>query len=256
MATKAAVKKDTAARSRKAPPPVEAAPKKTRAKAPEKTPAAKPKETAAKTPATKPADKKGGRKPAREPKPTRREAQRRARASLDPRIKITANVFPTDPNPPNKKDKWRSEIPQQAREFALLGITDREMAGHFGVDETTFSRWKKMHPELAEALDGGRDGANAKVAASLYQRAVGFTETIQEIKLVMGEPQVVEYKRYFPPEVQAQIFWLKNRRPDLWRDKVENALVGAPDGEVTPRIVVEHIKSAMKEAERDAAPTK
>ena len=62
--------------------------------------------------------------------------------------------------------------------------------------------------------------------------------------------------RVIPPEVQAQIFWLKNRRPDLWRDKVENALVGAPDGEVTPRIVVEHIKSAMKEAERDAAPTK
>ena len=228
-------------------PQAEAAPKKTRAKAPAKKVAPE------KAPAKTPAAKKGGRKPA--PKTTRREAQRRARAQLDPRIKITANAFPEDPNP-DKKGNWRDSIPQQAREFALLGITNREMAGHFGVDESTFYKWMKQHPALAEALQGGRDGANAKVAASLYQRAVGFTETIQEIKLVMGEPQVVEYKRYFPPEVQAQIFWLKNRRPDLWRDKVENALVGAPDGEVTPRIVVEHIKSAMKEAERDAAPTK
>ena len=24
-----------------------------------------------------------------------------------------------------------------------------------------------------------------------------------------------------PPDVTAQIFWLKNRRPDRWRDKVE-----------------------------------
>ena len=227
MAT--AVKKEAVKRTRqKVQPQAEAAPKKTRAQAP----------------AAKTATKKGGKTP----KLTRREAQQRARAQLDPRIKLTANVFPTDPNPPNKKTVWRAEIPQQAREFALLGITDREMAVHFGVDETTFNKWKRLHPELKEALDGGRDGANAKVAASLYERAVGFTETVQEIKLVMGEPKVVEYKRYFPPEVQAQIFWLKNRRPDLWRDKVENALVGAPDGEVTPRIVVEHIKSAMKEA--------
>lgn len=182
---------------------------------------------------------------------TRAEAQRRARAQLDPRIKITANTFPEDPNPPDKKGKWRDTIPQQAREFALLGITNREMAGHFGVDESTFYKWVREHPELAEAIDGGRDGANAKVAASLYQRAVGFTTTIQDIKLVAGEPQIVEYKRYYPPEVQAQIFWLKNRRPDLWRDKVENAIVGAPDGAPAPRIVLEHIKAAMKEAERD-----
>ena len=193
-----------------------------------------------------------GRKP--KPKTTREEAQRRARASLDPRVKLTANVLPENPNPdyPAKKGNWRDSIPQQAREFALLGITNKEMAAHFGVDESTFYKWMKAHPELQDALDGGRDGANAKVAASLYQRAVGFTETIQDIKIIAGEPQVVEYKRYFPPEVQAQIFWLKNRRPDLWRDKVENALIGAPAGELTPRIVVEHIKSAMKEAERDA----
>lgn len=29
----------------------------------------------------------------------------------------------------------------------------------------------------------------------------------------------VAVQKEVPPDVTAQIFWLKNRRPDLWRDK-------------------------------------
>lgn len=187
---------------------------------------------------------------------SRREAQRKARAQLDPRVKLSALKLPGKINDKGEisehpRGAWNPEIPERARKFALLGVTDREMAEQFGVTEVTFSRWKKSHPDLAEAVHRGREGANAEVAASLYQRAVGFTMETEDIKIVGGEPVTVKLRKTFPPEVQAQIFWLKNRRPDLWRDKVENALVGAPAGEVTPRIVVEHINAAMKEAERD-----
>jgi hypothetical protein len=35
-----------------------------------------------------------------------------------------------------------------------------------------------------------------------------------------GVPIVVPFEQHYPPDTVACIFWLKNRRPDLWRDKV------------------------------------
>ena len=111
---------------------------------------------------------------------------------------------------------WRADVPGRARALCLLGMTDREIAGHFGVTAETFCRWKKAHPELAEAMQGARAIADARVAASLYQRAVGYSMECEDVKMVAGEPQIVRYRKTFPPDVTAQIFWLKNRRPDLW----------------------------------------
>lgn len=151
---------------------------------------------------------------------------------------------------------WRGDVPERARALCLLGLTDAEIAGHFGVAPETFCRWKKAHPELAEAMQGARSVADARVAVSLYQRAVGYSMECEEVKMVAREPQVVRYRKSFPPDVTAQIFWLKNRRPDLWRDRSESALAGAPDGAAAPRIVVMHVKAALpcagEERERGA----
>ena len=148
-------------------------------------------------------------------------------------------------------------MPERARALCLLGLTDAEIAAHFGVAAETFCRWKKAHPELAEAMQGARSVADARVVASLYQRAVGYSMECEEVKMVAGEPQIVRYRKSFPPDVTAQIFWLKNRRPDLWRDRTESALTGAPDGAAMPRLVVEHVKTALPyaggERERGAA---
>ena len=147
--------------------------------------------------------------------------------------------------------KWRDDIPERARDLCLLGLTDAEIAQHFAVNAVTFSQWKHSHPELQAAIHGARNYADAQVAASLFKRACGYTTTLTEKKTVNGVETVTEYKREYPPDVTAQVFWLKNRQPRLWREKVEAALVGAPDGEVTPRIVVKHIMDAMTEARKD-----
>ena len=34
-----------------------------------------------------------------------------------------------------------------------------------------------------------------------------------------GTEHIVPYTERYPPDTTAAIFWLKNRRPDLWRDK-------------------------------------
>ena len=53
---------------------------------------------------------------------------------------------------------------------------------------------------------------------------MGFKKTIREaVKLRQrGGTEIIEYvdkEIYIPPNITAQIFWLKNRKPEYWRDK-------------------------------------
>jgi hypothetical protein len=86
------------------------------------------------------------------------------------------------------------------------GLKDDEIANVLGITERTAHRWKKLHPEFAEALAGGKRPADSAVAAALYRRATGYVD---------------EAGKHHPPDTVACIFWLKNRRPEAWREKVE-----------------------------------
>lgn len=120
--------------------------------------------------------------------------------------------------------------PKKVVGYCLLGLTDEQMAGIFEIDVSTFYRWKNEHPEFCEAIKSGKEEADVKIAASLFKRATGHKEkrTIP-IKLrttVNGEGstevvEMVEVEDYYPPDTGAQIFWLKNRNPQMWRDKKE-----------------------------------
>ena len=122
--------------------------------------------------------------------------------------------------------------------FAKAGMTLREMAEALEVTEATLDKWTAEIPAVKEALVKGREIADAKVAASLYRRAVGGFEQ-RETKVVKdAEGNVVgqtETVRVLPPDPGAIAFWLKNRRPDLWRDKVEHDVTGKISIEVTKR---------------------
>ena len=64
---------------------------------------------------------------------------------------------------------------------------------------------------------------------------------------------MVDYVEHYPPDTTACIFWLKNRQPALWRDKVQQELSG-PDGQPlqaqTPSFVVSFVaQSAVDEKE-------
>lgn len=157
--------------------------------------------------------------------------------------------------------KFRPEFIEQARKLAEMGHTDAEMAEFFGIALRNFHRWKALHPELAQVLKVGKSEADARVTRSLFQRAVGYTvpETVihfEKRKLKHGikvVPHHVEVLKHYPPDTTAGIFWLKNREPELWREKFEHdhgltasrekleelrrvveerigALEGAPDG--------------------------
>jgi hypothetical protein len=81
---------------------------------------------------------------------------------------------------------------------------------------------RKRFPEFAEALACGRERSYAEIAASLFERAMGWSHPAAKIfppRKEGGNPVVVEYIERFPPDTQAAMFVLTNREPDLWSNK-------------------------------------
>ena len=104
--------------------------------------------------------------------------------------------------------------------WARDGLTDEQIAENAGINPATLYVWKKKYPEISESLKRGKEVVDRQVENALLKRALGYE--YEEVKEkfegnVMTERTVT--KKEVVPDVTAQIFWLKNRRPDKWRDK-------------------------------------
>lgn len=117
--------------------------------------------------------------------------------------------------------KFKPEHVEQIRNYYRLGATDEEVAGFIGVNRTTLWRWQTDHPELTEAMKAGKAEADERVVNALFHKAVGYT--FQSEKLFQHNGAVIRAKcvEHVPPDTTAMIWWLKNRRPDEWRDRKE-----------------------------------
>ena len=110
--------------------------------------------------------------------------------------------------------------------WARDGLIDREIANKIGISERTFTEWKSKFPIMSSVLKKGKDVIDRQVENALLKRALGYeyTETTRE---AVKDPDTgdVEMRvtkkvtKQVVPDTTAQIFWLKNRKPDKWRDK-------------------------------------
>lgn len=115
--------------------------------------------------------------------------------------------------------------------WARDGLIDTQIAHNMGIAPRTLYDWKKKHPQIAEALKHGKDIVDIQVENALFKRAMGYE--YEEIKtsvetMADGETKqkVERTKKQVAADVTAQIFWLKNRKPEAWRDRRETALSG------------------------------
>jgi len=130
----------------------------------------------------------------------------------------------------------------RAYKLALLGLTDAEIAEQFGVDVSTFNRWKAQHPELKEALNDGKTPFDAEVAAAMGKRALGYEHPAVKIFMPQGakEPVYAPYMEHIPGDVGAQKSWLFNRQGMRWKDRQQVEVGGT----------IEHRLLAMTPEER------
>ena len=99
--------------------------------------------------------------------------------------------------------------------WARNGLTDDQIAHNMGVSLSTLYEYKNKYSDIFEALKKGKEVVDIEVENALLKRALGYKYTEQ----VITNGMVVEVEKVMQPDVTAQIFWLKNRKPDDWRDK-------------------------------------
>ena len=130
-----------------------------------------------------------------------------------------------------RPSSFKPEYTEQVEKLCKLGTTDRDLCLLFNISPQTIDNWKKTHPEFFLALMRGKQEADLNVAEAMYRNATGYdyyeeqAVKLRETSYVGGKVsnvreyvEIVMVKRHQPADTTAQIFWLKNRRPDLWRD--------------------------------------
>lgn len=100
-------------------------------------------------------------------------------------------------NMAGKYEYWLSQEGQVLLQgWARDGLTDEQIAKNMCISSSTLYEWKKKYPEVSESLREGKEIADYLVENALFKNALAGNTT-------------------------AQIFWLKNRKRDKWRDNPE-----------------------------------
>lgn len=121
-----------------------------------------------------------------------------------------------------KYEKWLTpDSLTLLRAWARDGLTDAQIAHNCGINVKTLWDWKTRFDQISSALKKGKEVADIEVENALFKRAIGYdyTETVVEDS-PEGE-KVRTFRKHMAPDVTAQIYWLKNRRPSVWRDRRE-----------------------------------
>lgn len=140
---------------------------------------------------------------------------------------VTPRKKPEDLKPRGRKTEFKQEYVKLAFNYALLGVTDIQLAEFFGVSKQTINSWKKEYPEFLSSLKAGKEEADAKVSEMLYKRAIGYDyNEVRTDKKGRKILKTITTKKQVPPDTTAAIFWLKNRQPELWRERIINEMTG------------------------------
>jgi hypothetical protein len=122
---------------------------------------------------------------------------------------------------PGRPTKFNAEISAKIVELAYKGKTLVQISEILDISIRTLYFWRKENPNLLHALNEARQAADELVEASLYHRACGYSHKEEKIFCFEGNIITHETIKHYPPDPTSMIFWLKNRQPKKWRDKLD-----------------------------------
>src|SRR6516162_5820592 len=134
-----------------------------------------------------------------------------------------------------RKTVYTPRMAVVARKGCERGMTDNEIADILGISLATLYRWKLDHPAFASVFKLGKAAADDRVERSLYSRAVGYSYLAEKAVMTRHGQKTTRYRAHIPPDIAAAVWYLKNRRPDRWRDSFRHEHVASPyDGMEDP----------------------
>lgn len=97
---------------------------------------------------------------------------------------------------PSKYETHVAPRLKEIKDWVRNGATDEEIAKRLGISRDSFYEYKKKYSDFSDILKETKEFVDGQVENALLQNALNGNIT-------------------------AQIYWLKNRKPKQWRDKVE-----------------------------------
>lgn len=104
------------------------------------------------------------------------------------------------------------------------GLSDAKVAKNIGISRATLYDWCKKYPDFLDAYKKGTEVSTYEIEDAAYKSALGYyVEEIEVIEISDASGEVTQrtkkkHRRYIPPNTAMQIFIMKNRRPDWWKD--------------------------------------
>lgn len=133
-----------------------------------------------------------------------------------------------------KYQEWLTEEGLlQLEAWARDGLTEEQIAHNMGISRKTLYEWKSKYSDICDTLKRGKAVVDIQVENALLKRALGYSyKEVTREKIF--NPETGQYElmptkevtKEVVPDTTAQIFWLKNRRPEQWRDKRDVSVEG------------------------------
>ena len=114
-------------------------------------------------------------------------------------------------------------------DWARDGLTNEQVAKNMGIARSRLREWADAYSAISTALKRGKEIADIEVENAMCKRALGYE--YEEVKTIIEQTddgsrktKVEKTKKQVAPDVGAQIFWLKNRRRQLWMENPHKAI--------------------------------
>lgn len=140
-----------------------------------------------------------------------------------------------------KYEEWlKEENLELIKGWCRNGLSIEQVAYNMCISKDTLIDWRKRFPEIMDAMKIGREAADLIIQNALFERARGFT--VKDVKETVGTKgtESVTMIKTIPGDVNAMMFWLSRRQPDVWKEKKEEIITA--DADIGGVILVPEIK--------------
>lgn len=158
-----------------------------------------------------------------------------------------------------KTKKLHPDKAELLSSWCRKGLNEFEIAKEMGISRSTLNEWKKKFPDISDTLRRTRAYAHACVENALFRRATGYTVPLLKQfkvrmpvfdktgeKVIGWEEQLQEGKEemHVPADTKAIIFYLKNRLPEDWKEKI--AEVSEEDENNAGLVFMQSLENVLK----------
>jgi len=151
--------------------------------------------------------------------------------------------------------KYSEELIEKICKHLKKGNTINTTCQAVGIHKDTFFDWMNKKSDFSDSIKKAMAIPDKKVENALYKSAImGHRYKEKEHKgVAVGEKVkmilVKTVTKIIPPNVTAQIFYLKNRQPDEWKDRQDIDL----SGEIKHIYSLSKLKKSLKKYKENAA---